>query len=262
MLGTQKTSRSTCICTMSNEPLVLDTSTGPLHPAFRHEDFRGLKQGMHLSPAPANSQRLQGRQKQMPPLQPTAGTSIPSNLPGCYALTNRLGRAASPAKVRFVSGAKDQTVSISEHTFVSFGCTLSGITCLPRQTRSYPKRHKPAALLRGLLSPGRYLRTYRIHNSGEQLRRESPGTSVAAASVLQGAEEGAGSRFTVRLLFGFAGNKSGRLAPTSSSPNKHCIHMQSYGANDLSVVHLENRFHQPGLNDYVAAACASCCFWR
>lgn len=80
----------------------------------------------------------------MPPrLQATAGISIPSNLPGCYTLTNRLGRAASPAKVGFVSGAKDQTASISEHTFVSFGCTLSGITCLPRQTRSHPELHKP-----------------------------------------------------------------------------------------------------------------------
>lgn len=109
---------------------------------------------------------------------------------------------------------------------------------------------------------GIYLRTYRIPSSSERPRRESPGTKAAAASVLRGAEEGAGSRFMVRLLFGFAGSRSGKLAPTSSRPNKHCIHMQSYGANDLSVVHLENRFHQPGLNDYVAAACASCCFGR
>lgn len=94
-------------------------------------------------------------------LQPTAG--ITSNPPGCYALTRGLGRAASPAKARFVSGAKDQAVSISEHTFVSFGCTLSGITCLPRQTRSYPGRHRPAALLQGLHRPARNLCTYCIH---------------------------------------------------------------------------------------------------
>lgn len=247
---------------MCNKPLALDTRTGPLHLALRCKDFQGLKQGMHLSTAPANSQQLQGGPQQMPPLQPTTGTSIPSSLPGYYAPMNRLGRAASPAKVRFVSGAKDQTVSLCEHTFVSFGCALSGITCLPRQTCSQPKLHKPAALLRGLLSPGRYLRTYRICDSSEQPRRESPRTNAAAAGVLQGAEEGAGSRLTVRLLLGFAGNKSGKLAPTSSRPNKHCIHMHSYGANDLSVVHLENRFHQPGLNYYVATACASCYFGR
>lgn len=215
---------------------------------------------MPLSLVPANSQQLQGRQQYTSPLQPTAG--ITSNPPGCYALMRGLGRAASPAKARFVSGAKDQTVSISEHTFVSFGCTLSGITCLPRQTRSYPGCHRPAALLQGLHPPARNLCTYCIHTSGQQPGRESPSTNVAAARMLQGAEEGAGSRFMVRLLLGFAGNWSGKLAPASSHPNKHCIHMQSCRANDLSVVHLENRFHQPGLNDYVAAACASGCSWR
>lgn len=110
---------------------------------------------------------------------------------------------------------------------------------------------------------GRYPRAYRIHNSGEQPRRErAPGTNAAAASASQGAEEGAGSRFTVQAAVWLWWKQEWKAGTASSRPNKHCIHMQSYGANDLSVVHLENRFHQPGLNDYVAAACASCCFWR
>jgi len=82
-----------------------------------------------------------------PPPNPLLARPSPSSLPDCYTLTKGLGGAASAAKARFAAGAEDQTVSISEHTFVSFGCTLSGITCLPRQTCSYPELREPAALL-------------------------------------------------------------------------------------------------------------------
>lgn len=123
-----------------------------------------------------------------------------------------------------------------------------------------PGKHVPIPGATGLLH-SRQEPVYLLHPQ-QQPGRESTSTNVAAARMLQGAEERAGSKFMVRLLLGFAGNWSGKLAPASIHPNKHCIHMQSYRANDLSVVHLENRFHQPGLNDYVATACASGCSWR
>lgn len=69
----------------------------------------------------------------------------PSYLQQHYALMDGFGAAASPAKVLY-QGLKIKPY-LSEHTFVSFGCTLSGITCLPRQTRSCSDLHRPRALL-------------------------------------------------------------------------------------------------------------------
>lgn len=140
MLGTQKTYVSTCICTMRKNPWALDTCTGG-----------------HCK-CPFSSPRL--------------AHPSPAACQAVTPLRKGLGRATSPAKVRFVSGAKDQTLSICEHTFVSFGCTLSGITCLPRQTCSHPELHQPAALLRGLLSPGRYLSVHRPHPQQQRAAEE------------------------------------------------------------------------------------------
>lgn len=227
---------------------------------FRHKGFRGLQQGCtsllllltHHSCKEDHCKCLPSNPLLAPPSPAMCQVVMPSHM-------DLAGHPPQP-KEGLHQGLKIKLYLSLNTPLLVLAAPFQVSLASPGKQRSCPEHHKPAALLRGLLSPGRYLRTYHIHNSTGG--RVSPRTNAAAASTVQGVEKGAGSRFTVRLLFGSAGNESGKLALTSSRPNKHCIHMQSYGANDLSVVHLENRFHQPGLNDYIAAACASSCSGR